>query len=233
MINIDENDKNRICQFIHYNDLDYTIIDDEILKFRIISNDNISFSFYKYDESYIVVKYDKSKDVVNDPTSQAYQYFNFKTISQLLEQLKYYDENLPKKYWEVTTNSAEIGFDKSSYKEDWFEEFSKDVEYTTIEDDDSGYKYLTYNNPKKSPKMKSPYNTLHQVSDINYEEDSYIKVSKLYFEIHPISCQEGNEKYLLKLLSNNEEVLKEFINYIVTKKKGLNNLISEILKNSQ
>lgn len=56
----------------------------------------------------------------------------------------------------------------------------------------------------------------------------YTKVDKLYFEIHPISCQPGNESYLVKLLCNNEEVLKEFINYIVSRKKGLKLLIKTI-----
>ena len=74
--------------------------------------------------------------------------------------------------------------------------------------------------------MKSPYNTIHEVSPINQE--TYAVVEKLYFEIHPISCLEKRESYLLKLLINNEEVFKEYVNYIVLSKKGLKLLIENI-----
>lgn len=230
MFPINDADKQRIIDFIKHNQLDYIFVDNNISKFHIISHDNIKFFFYTYNDEYVVVKYDPDKDKDNQPGSIAYEYFNFKTLSQVIEQLKYYDDNLHKVYWYPTTNSAEIGFDKNSYVEDWYEEFQREAEYSMTEDDDFGYKYLTYNNPNYSPRIKSPFNTLSQVSDLNSEEDAYIKVDKLYFEIHPISCQDGNESYLLKLLANNEEVLKEFINYIVTKKKGLKMLIDEIFK---
>jgi hypothetical protein len=59
----------------------------------------------------------------------------------------------------------------------------------------------------------------------------HIKVNKLYFEIHPITCVENGEKYLFKILANNEEVLKEFINYIAFGKRGLMNLIDYIIDN--
>lgn len=159
-----------------------------------------------------------------------YEYFNYKTLLQVLEQLKYYDDGLHKSYWHPTMNSTEIGFDKESYRDNWFEDFKREAEYSMVHNDDFGYQYLVYDNPKHSPSIKSPYNTLSEVSPFNYEQDSYIKVSKLYFEIHPISCQDGNETYLFKLLANNEEVLKEFINYIVKTKKGLRMLIEEIFK---
>lgn len=230
MIPINNTDKQRVFDFIKNNQLDYILVDENISKFHIIAYDNIKFFFYTYNDEYIVVKYDSEKDRDDKPDLIPYEYFNFKTLSQALEQLKYYDDDLHKSYWYPTTNSAEIGFDKNSYKDDWFEDFKREAEYSMVQNDDFGYQYLTYDNPNYSPCIKSPFNTLSQVSDLNSEEQAYIKVNKLYFEIHPISCQEGNESYLLKLLANNEEVLKEFINYIVTKKKGLKMLIEEIFK---
>jgi hypothetical protein len=230
VILINSNDKKRIIDFINHNKLDYILVDNNISKFHIISHDNIKFFFYTYNDEYVVVKYDPNKDKDNQPGSMPYEYFNFKTLLQVLEQLKYYDDGLHKSYWYSTTNSAEIGFDKNSYKEDWYEDFKREVDYSMLQDDDFGYQYLVYDNPNYSLNIKSPYNTLSQVSPLNYEQEAYIKVNKLYFEIHPISCQDGNESYLLKLLANNEEVLKEFINYIVTKKRGLKILIEEIFK---
>lgn len=227
---INDNDKQRIIDFINHNELDYILVDDNISKFHIIAYDNIKFFFYTYNDEYVVVKYDSEKDRDDQPGSVPYEYFNFKTLSQALEQLKYYDDGLHKSYWYPTTNSVEIGFDKNSYKDDWFEDFKREAEYSMVQNDDFGYQYLIYDNPNYAPNIKSPYNTLSEVSPLNQEDEAYIKVNKLYFEIHPISCQDGNESYLLKLLANNEEVLKEFINYIVTKKKGLKMLIEEIFK---
>ena len=39
MINISDSDKERIKGFIYQNELDFTIVDDDILKFKIISED--------------------------------------------------------------------------------------------------------------------------------------------------------------------------------------------------
>jgi hypothetical protein len=56
-------------------------------------------------------------------------------------------------------------------------------------------------------------------------------MDRLYVEIHPISLKEKNESYLIKILINNEPVLKEYINYRVFKKKGLNLFLEELLNN--
>lgn len=224
MLDISKEETGRISEFINSNDLDYEIIDNGIIRYHVKAYDNMIFYFYNYNGEYVIVKYDKTKDNGN-PGSMAYEYFNFKNLQQVLEQLKIYDDQIHKQFWYTTTNSAEIGFNKDSYVEDWFKDFQNEEEYWKAEDDDN-YKYLTYNNTNCKPQLKSPYNTLHEVSPIN--DISYTQVDKLYFEIHPISCQPGNESYLLKLLCNNEEVLKEFINYIVVKKKGLSLLIKNI-----
>lgn len=70
--------------------------------------------------------------------------------------------------------------------------------------------------------MKSPYN-----------EYGYNEVHKFYFEIHPISVVRNNETYLFKLLINNEEILKEYVNYKVSRRKGLKILIKELIKTTK
>lgn len=229
MVPIKNEDRQRVIDFIKNNELDYNI-DNTEYKFNIIAYDGIIFTFYIYQEKYIIVKYNRENDKPDNPYLTAYDYFQFETLPLALEQVKYYDDNLQKSYWEVTTNSAEIGFDKGSYKSDWYEEFTKDAEYSMVNDDDLGYKYLSYNNPKYSPNIKSPYNKLSEIPEYS-DQSPYIQVNKLYFEIHPISCRDGQESYLFKLLANNEEILKEYINYIVSTKKGLKLLIEEIFKN--
>lgn len=224
MIEINKSDIDRISTFIIDNELDYDIIDNSIIRYHIKSHDDMVFYFYNYNNNFVVVKYDKTKD--GKPGQQAYEYYQFNNLQQVLEQLKSYDDNIYKQWWYPTLNSAEIGFDSDSYIDNWFEEF-KDGDFWNIDSDDN-YKYITYNNPNIKPNFKSPFNTIHEVSPIN--DLQYTEVNKLYFEIHPISCQSGNESYLLKLLCNNEEVLKEFINYIVSKKKGLKLLIDTIFK---
>lgn len=69
------------------------------------------------------------------------------------------------------------------------------------------------------PELISPFNTLHEVSTINSKV--YTKVDRLSFEIHPVSLELRKEAYFLKLLCNNEEVMKEYINYNIIKKRGL------------
>jgi hypothetical protein len=229
MIDINDGDKVRIINFIKENDLDLTPVDGGIIRFHIKSLDNMIFYFYTYDSKYILVKYDPSKDKGN-PGSQSYEYYYYDTLSQVLEAIKFYDDSLYKKWWQETTNSAEIGFDKNSYKDDWFLEFKGDNNWK-VEDSDC-YKYLTFNDPSYKPKLKSPFNTLHEVSPIN-SEPQYCEVNSLNFEIHPISCLDGAESYLLKLLINNEEIFKEYVNYIVTKKKGLKLLLGEIFKSME
>ncbi len=41
-----------------------------------------------FNNEYIIVKYDSTKDIPNNPASLPYEYFNFKTFSQILEPFK-------------------------------------------------------------------------------------------------------------------------------------------------
>jgi len=224
MNQIEESNKKRIIQFIKENDIDYIVFDDGIGKFRIKSYDGYEFHPYIYEDNFILAKYDKSKDK-GDSSSTAYEYFTYKDLSSLLVDLKIHDDSLHKQWWTPILNSAEIGFDKNSYKEDWYKEIINDS-YELKRDNHSTY--LEYLDLNCKPIIKSPFNTLHEVSEIN--SDYVSQVNKLNFEIYPISCQEGNESYLFKILYNNEEVLKEYINYIVYRKKGLKLFLENLFK---
>ena len=220
--------KKRLLNFIKENDLDYTLFDDGIGKFKIISYDNLEFHPYEFNEEYILVKYDKEKDKPGNLSSSVYGYFNFKSISALLEALKVHDDSLHKVWYYPILNSAEIGFDKSSYNENWYVDLINE-DYSIESDNHSNY--IVYNNKDYKPVIKSPYYTLHEVSDIN---DEYIStVDSLNFEIHPISCQEGNESYLFKLRYNNEEVLTEYINWMIVRKKGLKIFLKNLFESMQ
>jgi hypothetical protein len=225
MEQISQNNKDRLLQFIKENDLDYSVDESIISKFHATAYDGIKFFFYKYNEDFIIVKYDLGKDNSN-PGSSPYEYFNYKNFSQVLEQLSYYDNLIYKCYWNTVSDTMEIGVDINTYNEGWYNEFIGN-EYWGIEDYNT-YKTLIYSNPNYKPELKSPYNTLHEVSTINNIE--YTKIDKLYFEIHPICCLESKETYLLKLKCNNDEILKEYINYTITSKKGLRLLIDNLFK---
>jgi len=218
-----ESDKERIIDFIKINDLDYVIVDDGIIRFHIIAYDGIKLYIQIYNDIYILTKYDPSKDKVG---GLPYENFQFNNLQTLLEQLKIYDDSLHKSFWTMTSNSIDIGFDNNNYIEDWYNEFKKD-DFWNIEDTDN-YTYLTYKNNNYKPELKSPFNTISEVSPIN--DVIFTRVDSLYFQIHPISCLDGNESYLLKLQCNNEEVLKEYINYLVSSKKGLRLLLDTIFK---
>lgn len=222
MIDLPQIDKNKIISFIKENDLDLTPVDSDIFKFHVQSDDKMKFFFYEYNNECVLVKYDSSKD---KPGESAYEYYYYKTLPQLLEQLAVYDRSIPRSFWEFTTESIEIGFDNINYKDDWYSEI---IDNNWIVEDTGTYKYVTYTNSDYKPELKSPSNTLHEVSPIN--QISYTKVDKLNIEIHPVSCMEGRESYYLKLLCNNEEVFKEYINYKVIKKKGLKMLLETIFK---
>ncbi len=214
---ISNNDKEKLISFIKENELDYIISNNELFKFHTTSHDNMKFFFYIYEGNYIVVKYDKNKDMDSQAGQMAYEYYTFQNFQQVLEQISFYDNNLSKTWFYPVTNSIEIGFDEDSYTDEWVNEMIKDEFYTT--EDCNNYKCITYNNPNYKPELKSPFNTLHEVSTIN--DIQFTKIDKLYFEVHPISLQDGNESYLVKLACNNEEILKEYINYMVIRKKGL------------
>lgn len=218
MTEIENIDKERIFDFIKECELDYDIVDNGIIKPHVVSYDGQRFSFHKNEGQYIVVKYDKSKD--KEGSSGAYQYYSMKSIAQIMEQLRVYDESIPKRFWEATSNSIDFPFDRANYKEDWYSYLIKD-EFYSIEED-SHCKYVVYSNDRYNPEIKSPFNT---VGDDSWggmlHESKPEKISKLYFEIHPVSTMEGRESYMFKILCNNEEVLKEYVTYRIVKRKGL------------
>lgn len=224
MIEINKEEKDRLISFIESNDLDYSVSNNDIFKFSLSSLDKKKFFFYKVEEKYIVMMYDVNKDNDNNIMENAYEYFEFNNITQILEQLTLYDNNLEKVYWSYC-DGIDSNFIKDNYNDNWSDEFLK--ENYKIEDNIS-YKYLVYENKDLKPKLLSPYNTLHEVSFINSKE--FTTVEKLYFEIHPESCVNKSESYILKLLCNNDDVLKEYINYRVNTKKGLKLLIESIFK---
>jgi hypothetical protein len=213
---INEQNKQRLIEYIELNDLDYIPVDNGLTRFHILSEDKVTFTIYNSESQFLVSKYDGKKDN-GRPGEQPFEYYQFKTFSEVLEQLKFYDDNLYKVYWQPTLESIEIGFDKNNHIEDWYSKYIKDEFYAVEET--LNYKYIVYENKNYSPELISPFNTLHEVSDFNSME--LTKVDRLYFEIHPVSCAKKNESYYVKVQCNNEEVLKDYINYFVYKEKGL------------
>lgn len=226
METISDSEKQRIIQFIEFNDLEFDIPNLNVLKFRIIHS-NIQFQFYKYDNKYVVVKYDSKKDEIGRPELQAYEYFYYDNILQILDQLKNYSDNIPKFYYSPILDTIQQVF-TGSYVDDWYSDFYKEPEYTSIKNYQDKYDYLVYENPNINPRVKSPWNQLATVSSLYSEEDQYITVHKLYYEIHPISLINRKETYLFRLLSNNDDKFTEYINYTVNKKVGLHKIITDI-----
>jgi len=223
---VSKEDNNKILEFIKENDLDYTHIDNGITKPHLMTYDGYKLFFYIYEGKYVVVKYDSEKDKSG---RQAYEYFYFDTMTKILEQLKYYDQSIQKVYWHLVTDSINYPFNKSNYKEDWFLEFQNDNNFSIEED--VHCKYLVYKNEEYKPIIKSPYNTLSEdplASQIHKVEEN--KLDKIYFEIHPVSTLEGAETYLFKILMNDDDIFKEYINYRVVGKKGLRLLMESLFK---
>ena len=226
MNQINESDKKRLIDFIDQQELDFDVVDNSISKFSVTASDGIAFYIYPHNEKYILVKYDKERERQN---LQAYFYFEFQNIPQILEQLKLYDDSIPKRYWSPTTNSVEVGFDSQNYNHDWTNEFKKDQNWKVIEE--GNYQYLVYEDLNCQPELISPFNTLHEVSTINKKE--FTKVSKFYFEIHPVSLKPKNESYFVKLLINETEPFKEYINWNIVKKKGLKLFLEDMFNQMQ
>ena len=214
MITLNEKDINTIINYIDTNEMDMTPVNNGIMKFNVRSFDDMVFTFFECNNEYVVAKYDKKRDI---PGEVPYEYYSYKSLPLMLEQLKVYDDSIHKSFWETTNDSIQIGFIKESYQDDWVEEFVGIDKYTIHETEE--YKYIVYEDKDLSPKLKSPYN-----------EYGYNEVHKFYFEIHPISVVRNNESYLFKLLINNEEILKEYVNYKVSRRKGLKMLIKELIK---
>lgn len=132
-------------------------------------------------------------------------------------------------YWSPTTESVQIGFDDQNYQVDWYKQFQKDENWRVEED--GNCHILIYENSNYKPELISPFNRLHEVSPINSKQ--YTKVDKLYFEIHPVSLRQRNEAFYLKLVCNNDEKFKEYINYNISKKKGLRLFLEDLFLNME
>ena len=216
-LKIKDSDKKRIIEYINQNELDYNISDGVIFKFHLISYDGYMFQIHNYNEQYLVIKSDKSGK---------FNYYYYKNIQQVMEQLSFYDNNLHKIWWSSTTNTVDIGFCSEDYTDDWSKDFTKNENWSYI--DENQYKCAVFEK-KLRIKVISPYNTLHEVSELNtYSPDD---MDKLYMEIHPISVKNKEESYLVKILINKEEIMKEYINYIVKRKKGLKLFLEELFNN--
>ena len=226
---INNKDKKRIIDFILMNDLDYKVSDGEVFRFHLVSEDDNQFYFYTNEDKYLLYKVDPKSAIKPDNIS-AHQYFKYDNLQQVMEQLAFYDNSLNKNYWSILDGhgmpSANIQFFKEKYDEKWFKDYFK-RENWRIESEDN-YKYLVYEEKRKC-KVISPHNLLHLYSTIN--EYSPFEMDKLYFEIHPISCENRNESYYIKILINNEEIMKEYIKYMVIKKKGLKLFLEELMNN--
>lgn len=226
MEELSSKEKERIIDFIDKNELYYEWEERDTAKFRLFAEDGNYFQFFKNNENIIVCKFDKSKFRIN-AACDPYEYYQFSNLQQVLEQIKLYDSQIFRNFWIPTTNTVDYVPDKTIYEnKKWIEEFKIDENWKIIEE---GKDYiLVYENFNIQPELKSHFNTLHEVSPIN--QLKYEKVHKLYFEIHPISVKKRNEKYLFKLLINNEEVLKEYASFNVFKKRGLHMLIKSIFE---
>lgn len=162
MEHINETDKNRLLQFINENELDYSAVDNSLFKFNLIAYDKQAFQFYTFENQHIIVKYDKTKD---KPGTIPYEYYYFQNMQQVLEQLKLYDNSIPKTWWYPIIDTTDLGLDKFNYNENWFSEFLRDDNYLTEQVD--YYCVITYQNDEYKPELHSPFNTLHEVSLFN------------------------------------------------------------------
>ncbi len=226
MNDLNRTEKDKIISYIDSNDLDYSVMDSDVFAFSILSMDNKQFKIYKQDESLLLVKIDLDQlrqynegNVMLEP----YSYFKFDNIPQILEQIKLYDDNLPKTWWLPIIDTIDCGI--LSYNENWYDEF---IDYGFVAEKYGNYTFLEYLNKDYKPEVKSPFNTLHEVSELNKLD--YSKVDALNIEIQPISCSDKNESYLFKIRCNNDDIFKEYINYKVFRKKGLKMLINETFK---
>lgn len=216
MEQISSNEKERIAQFIKDNELDYQIVDNDINKFHVVAHDGFKFFPFNYNEQKLLMTLDPDKkDQFGAPSYNAYTYTQYENLTKFLEFISHYDKSLNKVYW-YNIPADDLSYDTQSYNPEWFNDFIKEG---FVIDEAVHYKYLSYTNNSYRPKLRSPFNTLHEVSPIN--SMTYETVNKLNFEIHPVTTKEEKETYLVKLLSNNDEVLKEYINWVVVSRKGL------------
>ena len=211
--NLTENEENIIQKYIIDNELDYSITGGQLFRYSL-TLDGICFYVNKSDGKYVLIKHDPMKEV-NDPNQ--FIYLNYESLDSMLEDLKVYENSIPKSYWSMRLDSAQVDFIKESYNPVWYEEFIN--EDFRIEDYEKQYKYITYTKHMDF-ELKNPYND-HELS--NY------KLEKMYFEIHPVCVERGKEEYLAKFLVNNDPIFKEYISYDVYKRKGLKMFVESLL----
>jgi hypothetical protein len=208
--------KKRIIEYINQNELDYNVFDGDIFRFYLKSYDDYIFQVSEHNNQYIIIK--------SDIECRKFEYYHYKNLQQVLEQLAFYDNNLYKVWWQLLDgvgrpSSINIEFVKENYNDDWVNDFVNN-EWHHI--DEEQYKCLVYEK-EAHIKITSPH-------DI-YMEYSPYDLHKLYMEIHPIDVKKGNESYFVKILINNEEVLKEYLKYRVIRKKGLKLFLEELFNN--
>lgn len=227
---INDSDKKRIINYIKENELDLLISEENnIFRFFVTAEDCALFQIFKYNEQYVMVK---TMAVKGDyRKAQTFDYFYYKNLQQVIEQLAFYDNSIPKTWWYVMDgmgpSSVSATFKNENYSDNWSKDFDRNKKWRTGEED--GYKCLIYEEIKDI-KVISPHNTLHEVSLINTYSPA--NMEKLYFEIHPLSLSEGNESYMVKILINNEEIMKEYINYKIRRKKGLKLFLENLFNNN-
>jgi hypothetical protein len=213
--NLNDKDKNKVIQFVDDNELDYHIIDDD--KFKLIASNSIVFTIGKYQDNYVVIKYNQELDT-GDPINIPYEYYNFNNLNDVLIQFKNYDNGITKTYFIPISNVLDISIGKID--DGWYNDLNLDNNWKVSMDDLGEYVY--YENSNVKPKVKSPFNTLHEVSEIN--DIRYETIDKLYLELHSI----GDDTYLGKILCNNEEIMKEYVNYIIYSKVGIKKFLESI-----
>lgn len=219
---LNEEIKKRVKEFIEMNDLDYTITDNEISRFQLTSYDGDIFYIQENEGNFTLIRRYENNG------SEQFNYIPMENINKLMEALSIRDKSLEKTYWTLIMSDAEYGVIKEQYNDEWYEDFvipGKNLE------ERQEFNYITYENHNYRPVLNHPANTLHEISPIN--ELTPNVVEKLYFEIHPVSCQENNERYIFKLLSNNDKVFKEYINYLVFRKKGIRLLVEQIFQDME
>lgn len=227
---ISKQDQNKIINYINDNNLSFIINEEGLFRFFISSMDGYMFQFYKNNEDYVVVSTDLKN--TNPLESKKFNYIQYKNMQQVLEQLSFYSSQMDSNFqwWEILDGIGEpyanIQFIKEDYTDNWTNDFIKDDNWKIV--DDSQYKYISFSK-EMSISAISPHNRLHQTSIMyDYNPD---KLDKLYFEIHPICTKEHKESYVVKILINKEEILKEWINYRIFHKKGLNLFLEELFSN--
>lgn len=218
MEKLGENELTRTLEFIKENDLDYQYVDNGIFRPYFITYDNKKIYLGKNEGMYIICTYDSEKD--KPGTNGAWEWETVQNVMQIIERLKQRDESIYKVYWELTSNSIEVPFDKQNYNSEWHNEFNESEGYT--KEEDSLCTYVVFESDDYEPEIISPFNTvgLDSLGGLLHNSKPN-KLSKLKFEIHPIGTIPGNETYLFKLRCNDDESFPEHICYKVISNKGL------------